>query len=112
MAQDWLTDDVAREKCTRHRLDKALPDAETQVIEDTGETKAMNAEERGERMAYLVEVLIPEDELARVCYYCNVIETADPEQRSTKISGEGYMSLHRCSEVRERLLTHRFLRHM
>jgi hypothetical protein len=50
-----------------------------------------------------VEIVLSEDELARVCWYCEAIETetdAKEGDRFIPCGGDGYETTYMCSQVR------------
>jgi hypothetical protein len=82
---------------------KALLAAEPPVIQSTGRTRGMHMTEGGLRDAGEVELLLTEDELARVCWYCSAIETetdVKDNDRFRSCGGEGYETTYMCSQVR------------
>jgi hypothetical protein len=77
----------------------ALRAAEPPVIRVTKLTKMMHATIGGERKAYQVEILVPEEELAHCCEYCGMIETIFQKERMAKYGGQGYRSAYWCMKV-------------
>lgn len=61
----------------------ALLAAEPAVIQTTGRTRGQSTKKGGEREVPEVEILLGEDELAHICYYCGDVELpqADRWQR-------------------------------
>lgn len=79
----------------------ALLKADPPVIRLTGRTKKMHCSGvyAGAREASEVEVLLKEDDLARICSYCGVLEwKGDVGRRHKRHTGEGYQSLYWCEE--------------
>ncbi|KAK7055218.1 hypothetical protein R3P38DRAFT_3385341 [Favolaschia claudopus] len=67
----------------------------------TGRTQNMSmpAEEGGEREAVEVEVLLDEEELCHVCFYCGDLDTNRVgEAPFAKVAGKGYASTYACSD--------------
>ncbi|KAJ6596945.1 hypothetical protein DFH09DRAFT_1023402 [Mycena vulgaris] len=66
-------------------------------IRRTGRTQKMTAEGGGEREAVEVELMMDEDELCKVCYYCGDFESNRlGEEPYPKIRGDGYTSTYSC----------------
>lgn len=79
----------------------ALLAARPPVLRLTGRKRLMSAPEGGEREAQEAEILLKEDELARVCSYCGLLESKTEEKRWQKLSGDGYKTLYSCDLVRQ-----------
>ncbi|KAJ7173816.1 hypothetical protein C8R46DRAFT_123818 [Mycena filopes] len=66
-------------------------------IRRTGRTQKMTAELGGERDAVEVEVMVDEDELCKVCYYCGDLEIDRlGEETFPKVAGDGFTSTYSC----------------
>lgn len=102
----WLDTDLDRDP--RHLgppegVLAALMAADSQVVRPTGRVQRMHGKEGGERDAHEVELMLEEDQLARCCWYCNILETdvdARDNTRLQRCSGEGYTSTYMCQQVR------------
>ncbi|KAJ7035691.1 hypothetical protein C8F04DRAFT_1098169 [Mycena alexandri] len=67
----------------------------------TGRTQKMTAEMGGEREAAEVEVMVDEDELCKVCYYCGELQSDRlGEEAFSKVAGDGFTSTYSCPAVR------------
>ena len=75
-----------------------LKSVEPPVIRPTGRTRKMHAATGGEREAAEVELLLSEEDLGRICYYCRAIETTS-DARYEKCAGEGHESVYCCYSV-------------
>ena len=80
-----------------HDMLSVLQAASIPLLRVTGRTrtKSENGVEREEKE---VEILLGEDELARICCYCGIIEYKTDTERFEKCSGEGYQSLYWCEQ--------------
>ncbi|KAJ7635853.1 hypothetical protein B0H17DRAFT_1149650 [Mycena rosella] len=66
-------------------------------LKGTGRTQKMSAEVGGERKAVEVEVMLDEDELCKVCYYCGDFETDRlGAETYSKVNGDGFTSTYSC----------------
>ncbi|KAF8903922.1 hypothetical protein CPB84DRAFT_1728052 [Gymnopilus junonius] len=75
----------------------ALLKVDPPVIKLTGRKKYMYADEGGAREASEVEILLPEESLARVCYLCRGTEYNYGDARFERLPGtSGYQSLYVC----------------
>jgi hypothetical protein len=102
----WIDADVDRDPRNigpEGGMLKALLAAEPPVFRSTGRTRGMYMPEGGLRDAGEVELLLTEDELARACWYCGVIEyewRVSSNDRFVPCDGEGYQTTYMCSQVR------------
>jgi hypothetical protein len=97
----WLDADVDRDERNLGPpggMLKALLAAEPPVIRPTGRTKVIYASEGGEREVSEVEVLLSEEDLARVCFYCGAMETLS-DDRFESCGGQAHESLYWCAPV-------------
>jgi hypothetical protein len=97
----WLDSDI-------DRTDYGPPDgmlvallaANPTVIKATGRTKMMHDSKGVEREASEVEILLNEEDLSHICYYCGEMEfDSGPRLRMERCSGQGYHSLYWCGPV-------------
>ncbi|EPS94138.1 hypothetical protein FOMPIDRAFT_157994 [Fomitopsis schrenkii] len=58
----------------------ALLAAEPPVIRTTGRTRTQSTNKRGEREVQEIEILLGEDELAHICYYCGDVELLEGDR--------------------------------
>jgi hypothetical protein len=105
----WLDADLDRQNLgLEGGMLKALLAAEPSVIVATGRTRGMYMAEGGLWETSEVEILLSEDELARVCWYCEAIETETDVKEGDRFvpcGGEGYETTYMCSQVRFIYLT-------
>ncbi|KAF8903923.1 hypothetical protein CPB84DRAFT_1773713 [Gymnopilus junonius] len=98
----WLDSDVDRDERdfvrTPGGMLAALEAAEPPIIRPTGRVRKMRAEKGGEREAAEVEILLSEEDLGRICYYCRMMETVS-DDRLERCGGEGHESVYRCQSV-------------
>jgi hypothetical protein len=83
-----------------HSMYEVLITAEPAVIAPTGRTKTVRSLKGISYEAYEVELLLDEETLTRWCYYCGDSElNYAGEKRMALLSGQGYQSTYRCSQV-------------
>jgi hypothetical protein len=99
----WLDSDIDRDERNLGPpggMLAALLAADPPVIRATGRTKVIHASMGGERDVSEVEVLLAEEDLARVCYYCGSMETVY-DDRFEQCGGQDHESLYWCGPVSE-----------
>ncbi|KAJ7492134.1 hypothetical protein FB451DRAFT_518155 [Mycena latifolia] len=94
----WFDSDWDRQSKPWSDLLAALLAVEPKApIRRTGRTQKMTAELGGEREAEEVEVMLDEDEMCKVCYYCGDFESNRlGEKTYSKLEGDEFTSTYAC----------------
>jgi len=96
----WLDSDIDRDERNLGPpggMLSALLAADPPVIKATGRMEMMHSSEGGLREASEVEILLSEEDLGRVCFYCGTIEVVW-DDRFKQCGGQGYDSLYWCDQ--------------
>ncbi|KAJ7883450.1 hypothetical protein B0H14DRAFT_3432902 [Mycena olivaceomarginata] len=94
----WFDSDWDRQPQPWSDLLEALLTIEPKApLRRTGRTQRMTAELGGERDAVEVEVMVDEDELCKVCFYCGDFDSDRlGAETYPKIEGDGFTSTYSC----------------